>query len=82
MFLPHQMEDFKAAITAITNGTDVVGVASVEQFEEFASAVYAFGRSKDVRNFTTMIALLTDLARREVEQAAREAAEAAEQPVT
>ena len=80
MFLPHQMEDFKAAITAIANGTDVVGVATVEQFEEFASAVYAFGRSKDVRNFTVMIALLTDLARREVEQAAREAAEAAEQP--
>ncbi|WP_405961243.1 ParB N-terminal domain-containing protein [Streptomyces sp. NBC_00024] len=74
MFLPHQMEDFKDAITAIANGTDLVGVASVEQFEEFASAVYAFGRCKEVRNFTTMIALLIDIARREVDQAAEEAA--------
>lgn len=78
MFLPHQMEDFKDAITAIASGTDVVGVASAEQFDEFASAVYAFGRCKDVRNFTTMVALLTDIARREIEQAAQEAAKAAE----
>ncbi|MGJ3558895.1 ParB N-terminal domain-containing protein [Streptomyces sp. INA 01156] len=75
MFLPHQMEDFKEACTAIASGTDLVGVAPAEVFEEFASAVYAFGRCKDVRNFTTMIALLTDIARREVEQHAQEAAE-------
>ncbi|MET8609788.1 ParB/Srx family N-terminal domain-containing protein [Streptomyces misionensis] len=82
MFLPHQMEDFKEAITAIANGTDLVGVAPVEMFEEFAAAVYAFGRCKDVRNFTTMIALLTDIARREVEQAAKEAEEAAKADAT
>lgn len=82
MFLPHQMEDFKEAITAIANGTDLVGVAPVEVFEEFASAVYAFGRCKDVRNFTTMIALLTDIARREVEQAAEEAAKAEAEAAT
>ncbi|MFC9604564.1 ParB N-terminal domain-containing protein [Streptomyces niveus] len=75
MFLPHQMDDFKDAMTAIASGTDLVGVASADQFEDFASAVYAFGRSKDVRNFTTMVALLTDIARREVEEAARQAAE-------
>ncbi|MET9321979.1 ParB/Srx family N-terminal domain-containing protein [Streptomyces sp. NPDC003038] len=75
MFLPHQMEDFKGAVTAIANGTDLVGVAPVEMFEEFAAAVYAFGRCKDVRNFTTMIALLTDIARREVEEAAKESTE-------
>ncbi|WP_381792958.1 ParB N-terminal domain-containing protein [Streptomyces niveus] len=82
MFLPHQMEDFKDAVTAIANGTDIVGVASVEQFEEFASTVYAFGRCKDVRNFTVMIQLLTDIARREIEQAAAEAAEEAAEPAT
>jgi hypothetical protein len=75
MFLPHQMDDFKDAMTAIASGTDLVGVASVDQFQDFASAVYAFGRCKDVRNFTTMVALLTDIARREVEEAARQAAE-------
>lgn len=75
MFLPHQMDEFKTAMTAIASDTDLVGVAHVDQFEEFASAVYAFGRCKDVRNFTTMIALLTDIARREVEQAAQDAAE-------
>ncbi|MFB8347935.1 ParB N-terminal domain-containing protein [Streptomyces niveus] len=75
MFLPHQMDDFKDAMTAIASGTDLVGVASVDQFEDFASAVYAFGRCKDVRNFTTMVALLTDIARREVAEAARQAAE-------
>ncbi|MEU1852910.1 ParB/Srx family N-terminal domain-containing protein [Streptomyces sp. NPDC019990] len=78
MFLPHQMEDFKEAVTAIANGTDLVGVAPVEVFEEFAAAVYAFGRCKDVRNFTTMIALLTDIARREVEEHAKQAAEQTE----
>ncbi|MER5697815.1 ParB/RepB/Spo0J family partition protein [Streptomyces mirabilis] len=75
MFLPHQMEDFKEAVTAIANGTDLVGVAPVEMFEQFAAAVYAFGRCKEVRNFTTMIALLTDIARREVEEHAKQAAE-------
>ncbi|MFF4726348.1 ParB N-terminal domain-containing protein [Streptomyces mirabilis] len=75
MFLPHQMEDFKEAVTAIANGTDLVGVAPVEMFEQFASAVYAFGRCKEVRNFTTMIALLTDIARREVEEHAKQAVE-------
>ncbi|MFD3612364.1 ParB N-terminal domain-containing protein [Streptomyces atroolivaceus] len=82
MFLPHQMDDFKDAITAIASGTDIVMVAAAEQFDEFASAVYAFGRCKDVRNFTTMVALLTDIARREVEQAAQEAAQAADEPAT
>ncbi|MFZ3595061.1 ParB N-terminal domain-containing protein [Streptomyces sp. BH104] len=82
MFLPHQMEDFKDATTAIAAGTDMVGVGSAEQFEEFASAVYAYGRCKDVRNFSTMIALLTDLARREVEQAAAEQAEQDDEPAT
>lgn len=84
MFLPHQMEDFKAAVAAIDSGTDLVGVAPVELFEPFAEAVYAFSRCKDVRNFTTMIVLLTDIARREVEQAEAEAekAAAAEAPAT
>ncbi|MDQ1018899.1 ParB/Srx family N-terminal domain-containing protein [Streptomyces afghaniensis] len=82
MFLPHQMEDFKEAVTAIASGTDLVGVAPVEMFEEFAAAVYAFGRCKDVRNFTTMIALLTDIARREVEEHAKQAAEQDEPATT
>ncbi|PWI15981.1 hypothetical protein DI272_18785 [Streptomyces sp. Act143] len=82
MFLPHQMEDFKGAVTAIANGTDLVGVAPVEVFEGFAAAVYAFGRCKDVRNFTTMIALLTDIARREVEEHAKQAAEQDEPAAT
>lgn len=73
-FLPHQMEEFRDVVKVIDSATDVVGAAPLELFEPFAAAVHAFGRCKDVRNFTTMIVLLTDIARREVEQAARDAA--------
>ncbi|MEV0755287.1 ParB/Srx family N-terminal domain-containing protein [Streptosporangium sp. NPDC050280] len=76
MFLPHQMTDFKDAIKILDNATDLLGVANTEQFDEFSAAVYEFGRCRDIRNFTTMVALLTDLARREVEQARAESAAA------
>jgi hypothetical protein len=68
VFLPHQMDDFKDVIEVIDSATDVVGVAPAEQFEAFASAVYAYGRCKNVTNFTTMVTLLTDIARREIEE--------------
>ncbi|MEU4406237.1 ParB N-terminal domain-containing protein [Streptosporangium sp. NPDC023963] len=78
MFLPHQMEEFKDAVKVIDNATDLIGVASADQFEEFSAAVYEFGRCRDIRNFTTMVALLTDLARREVELARLESEESAD----
>ncbi|MEZ0073566.1 ParB N-terminal domain-containing protein [Planotetraspora sp. GP83] len=73
MFLPHQMEEFKDAIAVIDSATDLIGVAELEQFEPFAAAVYEFGRCRDVRNFTTMVALLTDIALREIKAAQAEA---------
>jgi hypothetical protein len=74
VFLPHQLTEFKDTVAVIEAGTDMVGVANREQFEAFAAAVHDFGRCRDVRNFTTMVALLIDIARREVEQAAAEQA--------
>lgn len=75
LFLPHQMEDFQEAISHIDTATDLVGVAGVEQFEAFASGVHEYGRVINVRNFTTIVALLTDLARREVARMQDERAE-------
>lgn len=68
MFLPHQMQEFDDAVKVIDSATDMVGAAHLDQFEAFSKAVFAYGRCKNVRNFTTMVSMLTDIARREVEE--------------
>ncbi len=70
-FLPRQMDEFKEALDVIDAHSEIVGVADVELFERFAKAVHQYGRLKNIRNLGAVVALLTDIAVREVEAAAQ-----------
>lgn len=69
MFLPRQMEAWKTALDALDKKSELVGLADLEQFDEFAKELHRFGWLTEVRNMATAIAILTDLARREADQA-------------
>lgn len=77
-FLPHQLDDFKAALSVIDKGTDLIGVAPVACFKDFVDAAYQFGMTRNIHNIATIITALTDLARREVQAAADAKAAAAD----
>jgi hypothetical protein len=65
-FLPHQLAAFKEVIDAIEGSTDLVGVAPIECYEDFARALASFSRIKEIRAIGTGVYELTKVARREV----------------
>jgi len=73
VFLPHQLADFTHALEVIDKQSDLIGVAPATQYADFVAAAYRFGLTRNIQNIATIVAVLTDLARREVEQAAAEA---------
>lgn len=68
-FLPHQLASFKEALEIIDRSSDIVGVAPVELFEDFSRAAHEYGHAANIRNFSTVVATLTEIARREIEAA-------------
>jgi hypothetical protein len=68
LFLPLQMEEFKAALDMIDHSTKLLGVAERDQFGDFARAVHAHGRYHNVRNLAATIAKLVQTAVREIEE--------------
>jgi len=60
-FLPHQFDAFKAVVDSLPP-SDMVGVASMEQYEAFTKAVSEYIRVKDVRHVGTVLSILTRLA--------------------
>lgn len=64
-FLPRQFDDFQQVIDMIP-AADMVGVATDDQFEQFAKAVYKYARMKSIKSVSTAVALLTDLALTEI----------------
>lgn len=69
LFLPQQLKEFGQALDALDSHTDTLGIADRDQFEEFARQVHRYGWLNNVRNMATAIAILTDLAARESDQA-------------
>ena len=69
MFLPQQLTDFADAVKAIESKTEMVGVADREQFTAFSKAMMDYGKLKDIKSMATVVSVLTDLARREIEAA-------------
>lgn len=67
-FLPSQVGDFEALIKAIPTNTELVGVADRKQYESFCNAVSNFGKARNVTSISTAVALLTEIALREVEK--------------
>jgi hypothetical protein len=79
-FLPAQLAEFGDAVKVIESRTDILGVARVDQFDAFSKALMDYGRRFNVKSMATVVSVLTELARREIEAAdAAEAGEAAAQ---
>ena len=74
MFLPHQYEGFERLVDSLS-GSDLSGVAHLEQYQDFMDAVLEYGRQKDIRSLGMTIALLTETALKQIEQPDAEAAE-------
>lgn len=67
-FLPKQLNDFQTLVKAIDGKAEFVGVASVEQFDEFSKAMVQFGKTKNIKSIGATIQFLTEVALKEVEK--------------
>lgn len=68
MFLPSQMGDWSKAVTMIEKKSELIGAASIEQFEPFAQACADYGRTRNVKSMVTTITVLTKIALAEIEK--------------
>jgi len=65
VFLPHQLAEFEDLIeTGLSGRQDLVGVAPLENFEDFARSVSKYQRIKSVHSIGTIIGDLTAAAKR------------------
>lgn len=69
LFLPKQMTEFEEVIDMLDRKTEVVGVASTEQFAAFSNALLDFARVRGIKSMSAAIYVLTRIAREQVEQA-------------
>lgn len=60
-FLPHQLESLREVVEHL-DGADLVGVAPVELFDDFARYLAQFARFRDIRSVGTTVAVLTRIA--------------------
>lgn len=68
-FLPHQVENLDALVKGLKGGPEtVICVACQDQFERFLKAVASFARGKKILSAGTAVAVLTEIALREVEK--------------
>jgi hypothetical protein len=79
-FLPHQAENMDALVKQLKGGPDtVICVACQDQFEAFLKAVASYARGKKILSAGTAVAVLTEIALREVEKLNAAAGESTEQ---
>lgn len=74
-FLPHQFEQFKEVVEALDGSQDFVGVAPVELFDDFARYLAQFARFREIKSVGTTIAVLTRIARDQLEMSKDDASE-------
>jgi hypothetical protein len=65
-FLPRHLEDLKSVIESIDGRQDLIGVAPLELFDEFARTVMRYSRVKDVRSVGAVIGVLVEMAKRDL----------------
>jgi hypothetical protein len=76
LFLPTQIEAINELAEACEGGAELIGAASLEQFDEFSHALVGFARNRNIKNMAVAIDVLTTTALRAIE-AAKAAAAAA-----
>lgn len=72
MFLPEQLGRMDELVEAIGSQTDLVGVAQMEQFEQFSKAMVSYGQRMNIKNMTAVVDKLTMIALAELERMAEE----------
>lgn len=65
-FVPRQFDKFDDLCKTVDGRQDLIGVAPLECFDNFARAVAKFARIRDIRSIGTAIATLTDIATAEL----------------
>jgi hypothetical protein len=65
-FLPHQVDNLNKLVDSIP-ASDMVAVGDIDQFDNFMKAVVGYGRLKNIRNAGIAIAILTDMALKQLE---------------
>lgn len=70
MFLPEQMERFNDLLALIDKHSDMIGVARVDQFDEFSRALVEYGHVRNIKNMAAVVDSLTSIALREIAAAA------------
>lgn len=73
LFLSRQLEDFKEVLATAESNAEIIGIADLDQFEDFARKVIDFGRSRNIRSVAAAVATLARIA---VEETAKAQAEA------
>jgi hypothetical protein len=66
--LPHQVENLKDLLERLRDRHDLLLTTLPEQFEAFVKAAAEYSRFKEVRSGGTVVAMLTELALREVDE--------------
>lgn len=65
-FLPHQYENVKELAQRASKNADGIALADESQFEPFLKAVAEFARKREILSASTAVALLTEIALREI----------------
>jgi hypothetical protein len=66
-FLPNRLEAWKEALDTIDRHSELVGVGPMDQMQGFAEAVHEYGQRFNIKSMATIIATLTEVARREIQ---------------
>ena len=81
-FLPKQLRDMETLVASIENKAEFVGVARAEQYEEFCKVLDKYGKAKNVKSISTMVSLLIEIAKKEIEKCEQEDQENMNQSTT
>jgi hypothetical protein len=65
-FLDRQLTNFQEVLDAVDPHAEVIGLADRGQWEEFAKRVIDFGRSRNIRSVAAAVAVLSEIALREI----------------
>ena len=71
-FLPNQLQNFDTLARMVDNKAEEVGLVDRQLYDGFCNALSKLGKVKKVTSMSTVVALLTDIALREVEKCQQE----------
>lgn len=67
-FLPNQVENFDTLVRMIDSKAEEVGIVDRSLYENFCNALSKVGKLKKVTSMSTVVAMLTDIALKEIER--------------